>query len=182
MEQLRFACPRRGCGRIFYRRASRRPAAVKVEFCSAVCREAARGDELPPLPDRIQVGTGGGQLAVSPLLALCGRNRGDLTEAYLVGLWTAQGGRCALSGVPLEVVARVRGVTSVPRPPTAAVIDCVSGNDVRQGNVRFVSLIAKNARSGFTDAQLYDFCNAAAKFEYGERERSRSSLDLPPLF
>ena len=87
----------------------------------------------------------------------------DLDLAYLRALWEIQGGRCALSGRPMELPRNTRAWerdSHNPWKPSLDRIDSTKG--YVQGNVRFVSMIGNYCKNRFTDTDVIEFCQAVA--------------------
>lgn len=83
----------------------------------------------------------------------------NLTENYLNDLWTAQHGRCALSGVSLELPKNVTNTTKIRSLFTASLDRIDSNEGYIEGNVQFLAWginLAKNNRSVSEMIELID--------------------------
>lgn len=79
-----------------------------------------------------------------------------ITVEYLKELWDAQEGKCALSGVALDI-----NDTSKPTSASLDRIDSSIGYVV--GNVRWTSVIANYAKNKWTDEDVIAFCKAVVQ-------------------
>lgn len=89
------------------------------------------------------------------------RHETDLDLPYLKALWEQQGGRCALSGVQMEIPPTTGAFDARRRDPLKPSLDRIdSSKGYLKGNVRFVTMIANFAKQGFSDDVLIEFCRA----------------------
>lgn len=83
------------------------------------------------------------------------RQEDDLDLDYLAQLWRDQGGRCALSGIALDL-PRSSGAwerhTGDPWKPSLDRVDSRRG--YVRGNVRFVAVIANQAKGRYSDQDV----------------------------
>ncbi len=87
----------------------------------------------------------------------------DLTLEALRDLWDRQGGRCALSGLPIELPPTTGAFEQLRDCPWKASLDRLEPEKGYViGNVRFVVMIANLARNRFSDEDLIRFCRATA--------------------
>ena len=90
----------------------------------------------------------------------------DLDLLYLKTLWEQQKGRCALSGIKMEIPQNTRAFEKRghdPWKPSLDRIDCSKG--YLKGNVRFVTMLANFALNGFSDEDLVQFCQAVVAYQ-----------------
>jgi hypothetical protein len=88
----------------------------------------------------------------------------DLDLPYLQTLWRAQGGRCAISGIQMELPIHGQAWAMRSRDPWKPSLDRIdNAKDYIKGNVRFITVIANFARNEFSDEQLLEFCRAVAR-------------------
>ena len=88
------------------------------------------------------------------------RNNGwrfDIDRDYLVSLWHAQQGRCAVSGMSMQTQSGTRE----QKNPYRASLDRMDNNQgYVRGNVRFVCHWVNNAKSTWTDDVFDSFIGA----------------------
>ncbi len=90
----------------------------------------------------------------------------DLDLCYLRDLWASQRGRCALSGIPLELPRNTLEWERRVRDPWKPSLDRIdSSRGYIRGNVRYVAMIGNLAKQRFTDDELFEFCGAVAEFQ-----------------
>ena len=86
------------------------------------------------------------------------RNRGhecDLDLAYLMGLWEGQGGKCALSGIGMNLS---ESTAKKNRSPIEASLDRVdSTKGYLKGNVQFVCYFINLGKSIFSNEEVTSF-------------------------
>jgi len=89
--------------------------------------------------------------------------RTNLDLRYLKDLWEEQEGRCALSGLPLDLPRNSLAWEQRTGDPWKPSLDRVdSSRGYLKGNVRFVAMIANLAKQRFMDQELVAFCRAVA--------------------
>jgi len=94
--------------------------------------------------------------------------RTDLDLAHLAALWSEQGGRCALSGRSMELPRNGLEWERRTRDPWKPSLDRIEGRlGYTRGNVRFVTVIANLAKSGFSDADVIEFCRGVVELADG---------------
>ena len=87
----------------------------------------------------------------------------DLTLEYLESLWKRQDGRCPFTGWQLILPISSDGKWPDGKWTHRASLDRIDNDKgYIKGNVRFVSVIANQARGSGTDEDLIDFCEAVA--------------------
>jgi|SaaInlStandDraft_4_1057021.scaffolds.fasta_scaffold104024_2 hypothetical protein len=97
----------------------------------------------------------------------------DMDLPFLRDLWSEQGGRCALSGIVMELPRSTGAWTSRVNDPLKPSLDRIdNAKGYLKGNVRFVTVMANLARGTFTDDQVVSFCRAVVQ-EHGLRPASR---------
>lgn len=87
----------------------------------------------------------------------------DLDADFLRDLWAQQRGRCALSGIPMEL-PRNSLEWERARDPWKPSLDRIDpARPYARGNVRFVTVIGNLARGRFSDDVLVRFCQAVVE-------------------
>lgn len=83
----------------------------------------------------------------------------DLTLQYLKDIWDKQEGKCALTGVPMEIRATTLEVKKRPRTPLwGASLDRIdSSKEYVQGNVQFVCKGANLMKNNHTNDEALEF-------------------------
>lgn len=91
------------------------------------------------------------------------RNHGwefDLTREYLIELWNKQEGKCARSGVPMQIESGTRE----NKNPYRASLDRIDNNKgYIKGNVRFTTHWVNNAKSTWPEIIFEDFISNILK-------------------
>lgn len=88
-----------------------------------------------------------------------------LTVAELDATFIAQGGRCALSGIPLALPATGNGFVHQGHHPWKISLDRLDNSlGYVKGNVRVVAQMANLCRSNFTDEDVVTFAHAVVSF------------------
>jgi len=106
------------------------------------------------------------------------RHATDLDLPFLRDLWTDQEGRCALSGVLMDLPRSTGAWASRTHDPLKPSLDRIdSSKGYLKGNVRFVTVIANMARQSWTDEQVVAFCRAVVQ-EHGLRLAGRVVVGL----
>jgi hypothetical protein len=83
----------------------------------------------------------------------------DLTVEYLKELWEKQRGICPISKWLLALPKNTNGWAESHW--WNASLDRIDNNiRYRQGNVRFIAVMANLGRARFSDEELYEFCDA----------------------
>lgn len=97
----------------------------------------------------------------------------DIDVEYLRGLWDAQGGKCALSGITMILPPTTLAWERRTGDPWKASLDRIdNARGYFRDNVRFVTVIANVARQNFSDADLVKFCTITAEFHRDSRRAS----------
>lgn len=166
-----------GCGVTFQRRRSevdrqRRNNPERQPFCTRSCYFRSEGHQNlgEHLGSRLVDGRGTGvpRDRWSPFRYFMrkARNRKqptDLDLSYLEELWRAQDGRCALSGLQMEMPSTGEVWEKQFRDPFKPSLDRIDNRQgYVRGNVRFVCVIANLAKASFSDEELVTFCTAVA--------------------
>jgi hypothetical protein len=81
----------------------------------------------------------------------------DIDLQYLKDLWIHQNGRCALSGIPLELPVSTAGFTQQHHPWNASLDRIDSNKGYIKNNVRYVAFIANIAKNVWDDSVLLTF-------------------------
>lgn len=110
---------------------------------------------LPKAEDKLK------KILVGAIKRAAGRNfKSNIPSDYLIGLYTEQGGCCALTGrklvIPLPGTGRHRDGISIDR------ID--SKLDYVVGNIQLVTLQANVAKLNYSQAEFIEFCRDVTEF------------------
>ena len=84
----------------------------------------------------------------------------DVDLEHCVGLWEAQRGACALTGLPMTGVARAQGTR---RLQNASLDRVDSGRNYSRGNTQLVCMAANMMKSGFTTEDFVRFSRCVAE-------------------
>lgn len=77
----------------------------------------------------------------------------DLDEKYLQELWNRQAGKCALTGIPIELIYYTTRLK-----PTSASLDRIDSDlGYVKGNVQFVAVSMNLGKTTFSNDQMVDF-------------------------
>lgn len=163
------------CGRRFYRNVSLQNAAIKAgnkaAFCGRVCSGRNRL-KVSYKPRRLWKKTGAKVTCLSAyreMVHRCSQRKKwpiDIDTEYLHGLWKAQKGKCALSGLPMLPlpVKRSKSYKHGPRSAFKASLDRIDSKiGYLKGNVQWVCTIANLAKADFSEQDLLLFCRAVAE-------------------
>lgn len=83
----------------------------------------------------------------------------DITLEFLKQLWISQEGKCAATGLSLEIKYIQTKKQRKCKSPFQASLDRIDNNKgYTQDNVRFVCYMFNIARNDFDDEQVIDFC------------------------
>lgn len=178
MERVDLSCA--GCGCAFRKPLKevtrRRKAGVTRFFCTMGCYARHEGQEN--LGAALAVGRAGNlradnrQDADSEFRYFLRKARArsgttDLDADYLRELWTQQRGRCALSGIRMEL-PRNSLEWERARDPWKPSLDRIDpARPYARDNVRFVTVIGNLARGRFADDVLVRFCEAVVARQNG---------------
>jgi len=95
------------------------------------------------------------------------RSRGgetDLDLPFLEALWSEQRGRCALSGIAMEMPPSTLAWETQSLDPWKPSLDRIdSARGYLKGNVRFVTVLGNMAKGRYSDADLMRFCRAVVE-------------------
>ena len=87
----------------------------------------------------------------------------DIDLPFLKSLWEAQGGRCSLSGIEMQLPASIEAWVSDTGNPWKPSLDRIdSAKGYTKGNVRFVTVIGNFCKQGFSDEEVIAFGKAVA--------------------
>lgn len=177
MSTVEMACA--GCGERFEKRRAERDRQVRRNPDRAFyCTRGCYADhQLRGRPGRNPAGNperlvpGNRQDAHSPFRyfvrkARSRRHVNAIDEAYLADLWSSQRGRCAVSGVVMDLPRNGQAWERRTRDPWKPSLDRLDPEQgYVPGNVRFVCVMANLARGRFTDAALVAFCRQVTAFQ-----------------
>jgi hypothetical protein len=83
----------------------------------------------------------------------------NLDLNFLKDLWIKQGGKCAVTKLPLNIKYIHTKKQRTDKSPYQASLDRIDNNKgYTKDNVRFVSYMFNIARNNFTDEEVLDFC------------------------
>lgn len=95
----------------------------------------------------------------------------NLTLEYLLNLWENQGGKCALSGIPMSY-ERYKG-----RIPTNVSIDKINANEgYIQGNVQLVCMACNQIKSDWSEKTMYIFCKRIVEYYENKNKKNTPSV------
>lgn len=87
----------------------------------------------------------------------------DIDLEYLKVLWKQQNGKCAVTGIDLQVKHIHTKTQKTQKNPYQASLDRIDNNrGYIKGNVRFVCYMFNIARNDFSDTDVLEFCKKVA--------------------
>ena len=179
MKMTTLTCP---CGKTFpkpvkevTRQLKRNPD--RVFYCSSSCygRKTSRhhlGSHLGRgKPQYLKPGNRLDEFSPFRYYMTKARNRKHETNLdlpYLKALWEQQEGRCALSGVQMDIPRTTAAYNARGHDPLKPSLDRIDGSKgYLKGNVRFVTMVANFAKQDFSDEVLLEFCKAVVEHNQG---------------
>ena len=166
------------CGKEVIKRATeiarQKKKGKKLFYCDLSCAGKVHHSHLKPYQDKIKEYSGKGNLAKK--LDIYSPFRYHLNNAkrhsnkhkdstinidleYLKILWDNQKGKCAVTGLDLQVKHVHTKNNRTDKNPYQASLDRIDNNKgYIKGNVRFVCLMFNYARNTFSDHEVLEFC------------------------
>ena len=170
------------CGKEATKRATeiarQKKKGKKLFYCDLSCAGKVHHSHLKPYQDKIKEYSGKGNLAKK--LDIYSPFRYHLNNAkrhsnkhkdstinidleYLKILWDNQKGKCAVTGLDLQVKRIHTKNNRTDKNPYQASLDRIDNNKgYVKGNVRFVCLMFNYARNTFSDNEVLEFCQKIA--------------------
>lgn len=88
----------------------------------------------------------------------------EMTIVFLERLWDRQGGRCAISGLPIKLAPK-----NVDKERTASLDRIDNSKGYIKSNVHWVHKVVNGMKSDRTLAELIHFCRAIARHSHRVR-------------
>jgi hypothetical protein len=105
----------------------------------------------------------------------------DLDLPFLKELWEKQEGRCALSGLRMELPKHATAWGERLNDPWKPSLDRIDSSvGYIKINVRFVTVIANFAKQNFSDEQLFAFCRAVTQHHNTTSLEQTMPYERPP--
>lgn len=156
-------CP--GCGVLF------KPITSKQMYCCKMCGDRVRRKDPARIAkykkNQIKYNGSSARHFISRLLNKKSRNR-HLDIDYVMGIYDAQEGFCALSGI------KMTHISGEGRVPTNISIDRIDSNlGYIEGNIQLVCCAVNLAKSSWTEEEFIDICRKIVdKADSNQRKNS----------
>lgn len=168
------------CGSVFSRNQSEVNRSRRLGrriFCSKGCSNTGqRRPVTKPLgaPSNLKKGSKSDKFSPFRSIARSVRSRhsskgvkvsSEVQVEDLYNLWHEQEGKCALSGIQMELPQSTTEWEENPATPKRVSLDRLDHDlPYQKGNVRFVTYMANICRNTFKDSDVIEFCKAVSDY------------------